>query len=58
MDITDSYRHLANELLARASEEEGMRAAVLVELARLYLVADEADIELTGFAIEFAKTLH
>jgi hypothetical protein len=53
-----NYRDVAAELLARASREDGIRAAVLVELAQLFLAEQADSVELIGLAIELTKSLH
>jgi hypothetical protein len=58
MDTADSYQHVADKLLTRASKEDGIRAEVLVELAGLFLAGEVESIELIGFAIELTKSLN
>jgi hypothetical protein len=56
----DSYRDIAIELLRRATRDDGVRAAILYELAQWHLMlADQADRNpLIRATVELAQTVH
>jgi hypothetical protein len=60
MDTAEFYRDIATVLLTRATGEDGIRAAVLRELASLYVrFADQMDDPgLINIAMSIAQSLH
>jgi hypothetical protein len=60
MDTAEFYRDIATVLLTRATEEDGLRSAVLRELASCYVrLADQVDgTRVIDLAMNLAQSLH